>query len=151
MYASRADEWGIVPQDHLYASEQMLLPFSPLKQLLPEQIIWHLLNLKTEGTDLTVAGEDFAVVFDMSAGVMKSFRAGRQELLLSGPQPDFWRPPTDNDYGNGMEKRNADWREAGQKAVMKSAQISQPGMNSAEVRFTFDIPGPGQQKDCRRW
>ncbi|MCK7541787.1 MAG: hypothetical protein MZV63_68345 [Marinilabiliales bacterium] len=35
-----------------------------------------LLDLKTEGSDLTVAGEDFEVVFDMSAGVMKSFRKG---------------------------------------------------------------------------
>ncbi len=145
LYASRADEWGIIPQDHLYASEQMLLPFfaTPVPGA-GEDIA--LLDLKTEGSDLTIAGEEFAVVFDMSAGVMKSYRAGGVELLLSGPRPDFWRAPTDNDYGNAMEKRNAPWRDAGKGAVLKSARIGQPGMGSAEVNFSHEIPGPGNKK-----
>lgn len=145
MHVTRADEWGIVPQDHQYASEQMLLPvFTPAVRAGEKSLA--LLDLRTEGSELTVAGEDFAVVFDMSAGVMKSYVAGGQELLLSGPRPDFWRPPTDNDYGNGMEKRNAPWREAGNNAVMKSAHISQPVMGSAGVKFVFDIPGAGGKK-----
>ena len=145
MYVSRADEWGIIPQDHMYASEQMLLPFHAAAAAPGEEAL-ALLDTRTEGTDLTIAGENFEVVFDMSAGVMKSYRAGGRELLLSGPRPDFWRAPTDNDYGNGMEKRNAPWREAGARAVMKSAHISQPGMGSAGVKFTFEIPGVSGQK-----
>jgi beta-galactosidase len=145
MYVTRADEWGIVPQDHQYAAEQMLLPvFSSAEPAGEESLA--LLDLRTEGSELTIAGEGFSVVFDMSAGVIKSYIAGGQELLLSGPRPDFWRAPTDNDYGNGMEKRNAPWREAGQNAVMKSAHISQPAMGSAGVKFSFDIPGAGGKK-----
>jgi len=145
IYASRADEWGIIPQDHIYASEQFLLPFFS-NSMPEEEVKLALLDLRSEGTDLTVAGEGFSVVFDMSAGLMKSYLAGGRELLLSGPVPDFWRPPTDNDYGNGMVKRNAPWKEAGRKAVMRSANISQPGMGSAEVNFAFDIPGPDNMK-----
>ncbi|MFZ2287657.1 MAG: glycoside hydrolase family 2 TIM barrel-domain containing protein [Bacteroidales bacterium] len=145
IYASRADEWGIIPQDHIYAAEQFLMPFNGGSGPTAEESL-ALLNVKSEGTDLTVAGEDFSVVFDMSAGLMKSFIAGGRELLLSGPRPDFWRAPTDNDYGNGMEKRNAPWRDAGLKVVMKSAHISQPGMGTAEISFTFDIPGPDSKK-----
>ncbi len=145
IYASRADEWGIILQDHIYASEQFLLPlFSIAMSEVEEKLA--LLDLRSEGTDLTVAGEGFSVVFDMSAGRMKSYIADGRELLLSGPVPDFWRAPTDNDYGNGMEKRNAPWREAGRRAVMRSAHISQPGMGSAEVNFAFDIPGPDNMK-----
>lgn len=145
LHVSRADEWGLVPQDHMYASEQMLLPFHATAEALPEETL-AIIDTRTEGTDLTVAGEDFEVVFDMSTGIMKSYKAGGQELILSGPRPDFWRAPTDNDYGNGMEKRDAPWREAGSKAVLKSAHISQPGMGSAGVKFTFDIPGNGGKK-----
>jgi beta-galactosidase len=145
LYVSRADEWGIVPQDHQYASEQFLLPFHAEAASAGADHL-ALVNIQTEGKDLTVSGEDFTVVFDMSAGVMKSFRTGDQEFLRSGPQPDFWRAPTDNDYGNGMEKRNADWKEAGRNTVLKSAQISQPGMNSAEISFTFDVPGQDKRK-----
>jgi len=145
LYVSRADEWGVIPQDHMYASEQILLPFQAPAEAAAEESM-ALLDTRTDGSDLTFAGEDFEVVFDMSSGIMKSYKAGGQELLLSGPRPDFWRAPTDNDYGNGMEKRNAPWREAGSKAILKSAHISQPGMGSAGVKFTFDIPGQGGKK-----
>lgn len=145
LHVSRADEWGIIPQDHMYASEQMLLPFhAPAETAAEESMV--LLDTRTEGSDLTFAGEDFEIVFDMSSGIMKSYKAGDQELILSGPRPDFWRAPTDNDYGNGMDKRNAPWREAGSKAILKSAHISQPGMGSAGVKFTFEIPGQGGKK-----
>jgi len=144
-YVTRADEWGIVPQDHMYASEQMLLPFRA-EAVPPEKNNLALIDLSSKGSDLTVAGEDFAVVFDMSAGIMKSFTASGQELIQSGPVPDFWRAPTDNDYGNGMDKRDADWKNAGPKAVMKSAQIHQPGMDNAEIKFAYDIPGQDGRK-----
>ncbi len=145
LYASKADEWGIVPQDHIYASEQMLLPiFAGAKPVTGDGLA--LLDLKSEASDLTVAGEGFSVLFDMAAGVMKSYRVSGQELIISGPRPDFWRAPTDNDYGNGMEKRNAPWREAGSKAVIRSAHIGQPGMGTATVSFSFDIPGVDGKK-----
>ncbi|MCU0458315.1 MAG: DUF4981 domain-containing protein [Bacteroidales bacterium] len=140
LFVSRADEWGIVPQDHMYASEQMLLPVKA-EAASPAEENLALLDTRTEGSDLIIAGENSEIVFDMAAGVMKSYRVGGQEMILSGMRPDFWRAPTDNDYGNGMEKRNAPWREAGAKAVMKSAHISQPGLGSAGVKFTFEIPG----------
>ncbi len=144
LYASRSDEWGIIPQDHLYAAEQFLLPFSvPAGPPAGEPLT--LLDIRHGESDLAVAGEGFEVVFDMVTGRMRSFRYGGRELILSGLRPDFWRAPTDNDYGNGMEIRNAPWRMAGPDAVLKSAHISQPDMGTAEVRFSFDIPGSGER------
>ncbi len=139
-YMTRTDEWGIVPQDHLYASEQMLLPIY-MEEVESAVDNLALLDLNSDGNELTVAGEDFSVVFDMAAGVITSYTDRGEELLLSGPRPDFWRAPTDNDYGNRMDRRNADWKEAGEKAVMRTAHISRPGMESAEVGFIHDIPG----------
>ena len=154
LHVSRSDEWGIVPQDHMYASEQMVLPFNAQEAASgasgtsggsPDETL-ALIDTRTEGSALTFAGEDFEVVFDMASGMMKSYRSAGQELITSGPRPDFWRAPTDNDYGNGMERRNAPWREAGSRAVLKSARISQPGMGTAGVQFMFDIPGDGGKK-----
>ena len=145
IYLSRADEWGIVPQDHMYAEEQMLLPYK-IHGTTAGDTSLALLDLRTEGTGLTVAGENFSVVFDISAGIMKSYSFNGQEMIQSGLRPDFWRPPTDNDYGNGMDERDADWREAGQNSVMTSAHISQPGMNNAVITFSFDIPGNDRRK-----
>ncbi|MDX9772948.1 MAG: glycoside hydrolase family 2 TIM barrel-domain containing protein [Bacteroidales bacterium] len=140
LYVSRADEWGIVPPDNIYASEQMLLPLYAAAEPAREEEL-NLIDLSSEGSDLTIAGEGFSIVFDMVTGVMKSYRVDDQDLILSGLRPDFWRAPTDNDYGNGMEKRDAPWREAGSMSVMRSAHIEQPGMGIAVISFTYDIPG----------
>ena len=140
IYLSRADEWGIVPQDHIYASEQMTLPFYR-EPVAVEDDNLALVSLSNEGSDLVVAGENFSILFDLSKGFMKSFSYREQEMLIAGPRPDYWRPPTDNDYGNGMDKRLVDWKEAGAGALLKSAEITQPQMNEARVIFRFDIPG----------
>jgi beta-galactosidase len=140
LLVSRADEWGIIPQDHMYASEQILLPFHSGITAQAEESL-ELVDSRTEGSELIMAGENFEVIFDISSGIMKSYMVDGRELILSGLRPDFWRAPTDNDYGNRMEKRNAPWRQAGENAVMKSAHISQPGLGKAGVKFTFEIPG----------
>jgi len=145
IYLSRADEWGIVPLDHVYASEQMTLPFYK-EAVTAEANNLALVSLTNEGSDLIVAGENFSLLFDMSKGILKSYKYREHEMLLAGPRPDYWRPPTDNDYGNGIEKRLGDWKDAGTNAVMKSAEIKQPQMNEAIVRFTFDIPGSDGRK-----
>jgi len=43
---------------------------------------------------------------------MDSFLYKGEELIVEGPAPDFWRAPTDNDFGNGMPKRCAVWKDA---------------------------------------
>ncbi|MFK7949945.1 MAG: beta-galactosidase domain 4-containing protein, partial [Saprospiraceae bacterium] len=49
---------------------------------------------------------------------LRPVRFGRFDLnnvhqLKSQLQPNFWRPPNDNDFGNGMPERCAIWRNAG--------------------------------------
>jgi beta-galactosidase len=34
-----------------------------------------------------------------------------KKLLESGPKPDFWRAPIDNDFGNKMNKRLVYWED----------------------------------------
>ena len=71
--------------------------------------------LHTEETPdaIRVSGDDFTHRFDRATGTLASMRLGGRELLLSGPAPNFWRAPTDNDYGNGFPVRSGVWRLAG--------------------------------------
>ena len=61
---------------------------------------------------VTVSGRGFTVEFSRELGTLRSFRAGGRELVLSGPAPNFWRAPTDNDYGNGFPARSGVWKAA---------------------------------------
>ena len=51
---------------------------------------------------------------------MTSFKKGETEMLLSGPVPNFWRAPIDNDFGNNLHKRSRVWRTAGETRKVAS-------------------------------
>ena len=57
-----------------------------------------------------VHGEHFSALFSDLAGGLVSYRLGGRELLRGVPRPNFWRAPTDNDRGNGMPQRYAQWK-----------------------------------------
>ncbi|WP_300097969.1 glycoside hydrolase family 2 TIM barrel-domain containing protein [uncultured Alistipes sp.] len=52
--------------------------------------------------------------FDKRQGAVTSCRIRGRELFADGFgfRPNFWRAPTDNDYGNGMPRRAQCWKEA---------------------------------------
>ena len=62
------------------------------------------LQTKTEDKILEVSGENMKIIFDLASGKLTSYNFKGRELMLKGPEPDFWRPPTDNDYGYNMDK-----------------------------------------------
>jgi beta-galactosidase len=136
---SRSDEWNYVPEDHVYASAQFKLPIQGKPVVvIPDQL--SVLQTNTEGKKLEVSGSDIKIVFDLEKGKMESFLFKGKPILSKGPEPDFWRPPTDNDYGYDMDKKLGVWKKAGEKAVVKKANISQPEMGKAVITFEYDIP-----------
>jgi len=73
-----------------------------------------------------------------------SFRG--KELIKKAPEPDFWRPPTDNDYGYGMDRRLGIWKKAGERSIITKADIRQPEIGKVVVVFRYDIMDPGDKK-----
>ena len=69
-------------------------------------------SLQENENAVTVSGDGFSVAFDKKAGVMTSYKKGETEMLLSGPVPNFWRAPTDNDLGNNMQEWAKIWQDA---------------------------------------
>jgi beta-galactosidase len=143
--ASRPDEWNYVPEDHIYATGQFVMPFETAPVLAsPDPLA--LLQTTTSGTKLEVGGKDFRIIFNLEKGVMESLMAGGKEYLLKGPVPDFWRPPTDNDYGNRMDRRLAVWKKAGERIIVTGTDITQPGINKVVVTIRYDIKGLENEK-----
>ena len=55
-----------------------------------------------------------------------------------GPRPNFWRGPTDNDYGNGLPRRAGVWKQAG-KELKATADASMDG-NLAVLTVGYELP-----------
>lgn len=60
------------------------------------------------------------LVFDRSSGYLLSYTRGGKALLSSGPEPNFWRAPIENDFGNRMPERCALWKSFGEELVLQS-------------------------------
>ena len=86
------------------------------------------------------------LTFNLESGMLESFKYKEKELLLKGPEPDFWRPPTDNDYGYNMDKKLAIWKKAGERMKVTGADIRQPGMGKVVLVFRYDILGTEGEK-----
>jgi beta-galactosidase len=138
---SRSDSWNILPENHVYATEQFKLPVEG-EQVALSQDNLAVLQTKTVGNKLEVGGTDMTVLFNLESGRLESFKFKGTELILKGPEPDFWRPPTDNDYGYNMDRTLGIWKKAGEKAVVVKAEIRQPELGRVIVLFRYDIMGP---------
>ena len=64
------------------------------------------------GDKITVSGKNFSIVFNAAKGTMESYAYKKQQLLEQGPEPAFWRAPTDNDIGAGFNRNLRSWRNA---------------------------------------
>lgn len=103
--------------------------------------------------NLGVRGEHFEVLFSYLAGGLVSYRAGGKELLKGVLRPNFWRAPTDNDCGNAMPYRYAQWKIASLYASNRYRsrsyedenhytipEILEDGPDGVVIRFTYLMP-----------
>ncbi len=135
--ARRSDEWNLVPADHIYAAAQF--KYAEGKAVAPSADGLAALQTKTEGKNLEVAGNEMKLVFNLVSGRLESYNYKGKEIFRKGPEPDFWRPPTDNDYGYDMDMKLGVWKKAGERTRVTKAAINQPELGKVEVTFTYDI------------
>src|SRR5699024_9617692 len=60
--------------------------------------------------NIGVRGEHFEAMFSVLEGGLVSYRWAGREMIDEVPRPNFWRAPVDNDQGNQMPKRYAQWK-----------------------------------------
>lgn len=102
------------------------------------------------GHDFGVKGENFDVMFSYLNGGLVSYRYGGVEMIQMIPKPNFWRAPNDNDCGNLMQMRYAQWKIASMYLSHKyptgghypagyepKIQVHE---DCAEITFTYVMP-----------
>ncbi|NUR39560.1 MAG: DUF4981 domain-containing protein, partial [Streptomyces sp.] len=91
-------------------------------------------------SQVTVTGEDFTVTVDKKSGVITSYEAAGVQLIASGPAPNFWRAPTDNDHGNGQHTRNQTWRDAGARREVTDVTVRAVRDRAVEIKVAGTLP-----------
>ena len=132
-----------VPAGHEVAWDQFALPVrrAPAWQTPDGQR----LRTRQSAEWIEVAGGGFVVRFDQTAGTLASMRANGRDLIAGGPAPNFWRAPTDNDYGSGMPVRSGVWRRAGRPPArhLDSMTVAQQPGGPVRVASHYTIRSVG--------
>ena len=102
----------LIPAGHDIASEQFRLPIEPLA--IAEHKASGKTTVSTDGDVITVLSSRMQFVFNKKSGLVSSYKVNGTEYFAEGfgIQPNFWRAPTDNDYGNGGPKREQIWKQS---------------------------------------
>ncbi len=102
----------LIPAGHDIASEQFRLPIEPLA--MAEHKASGKTTVSTDGDVITVLSPRMQFVFNKRSGLVTSYKVNGTEYFAEGfgIQPNFWRAPTDNDYGNGGPKREQIWKQS---------------------------------------
>ena len=91
---------------------------------------------------LIVNGEDFTLEFNKHNGYLCRYDVNGMQLMEDGSllTPNFWRAPTDNDYGAGLQNRYAAWK----NPVLKLTSLKHAIENEqAVVRAEYDMQSIG--------
>ena len=102
----------LIPIGHEIASEQFRLPIEPLT--VAEHKASGKTTVSTEGDEVKVSSPRMQFVFNKKSGLVTSYKVNGIEYFAEGfgIQPNFWRAPNDNDYGNGQPKREQIWKQS---------------------------------------
>ena len=129
----------LIPIGHEIACDQFRLPIESPKKAFKTS--GPKLTVSTNGDNLSASSSKVNFIFNKKTGIVTSYKVDGTEYFSEGfgIQPNFWRAPTDNDYGNGMPKRLQIWKESSKNFNVTDATVTMDG-NNAVVNVNYLLP-----------
>ncbi|MDR2413985.1 MAG: DUF4981 domain-containing protein [Odoribacteraceae bacterium] len=129
----------LVPAGHVIAYDQFELPVHAPKPAYKDPGGPRLV-VDEAGNLITIHSPKVNVTFDKQQGILTSYRVDGQEYFAGGfgIQPNFWRGPTDNDYGSQAPLRLQVWKESSKNfKITRAAASVEEGVALLEVVYAL--------------
>jgi beta-galactosidase len=120
-FTTKGDE--IIPADFEVAREQFA--FKQNQFFEKEQTYGGLAKMSSDKNRLTIEAGKVVITFNKQRGTLENYLLGGKNMLEQAPEINFWRAPTDNDFGNGMQRKSNIWRNAGEARQLKDFQVKE--------------------------
>ncbi len=157
---------GLVPAGHIVAKDQLVLneykaPAMTLQNVTDMNIQTALPRIDDANSQcVMIEGENFNIQFAKADGFMDKYMVDGLDMIKEGAKltPNFWRAPTDNDFGAGLQQKYAVWKNPKFKLVslkseMKdglavvSAEYEMPSVSAGtKLQLTYEINNRGAVK-----
>jgi beta-galactosidase len=129
----------LLPRGFEVAWEQFKLPvFSPVENTDISR--YGPLKMEQSVKKIKISGDLFLLSFDRQSGTMDSLVYRGVQFIRKGPVPNFWRAPTDNDFGGDMPRRLAVWKEAGNNRQINDIEVEKLSPFEIQVQIKSTIP-----------
>ena len=119
------DNQPFIPKGFIVARDKFRLPIEPLPRTVKNEEGPSLtINDNTEM--VSICSEKVEFVFSKTEKNVKSYKLDGFEYISKGFgfQPNFWRGPTDNDYGNGAPNREQFWKKMSHEFKIDQCQAT---------------------------
>ncbi|MBR9853340.1 MAG: DUF4981 domain-containing protein [Algicola sp.] len=113
----------------------------------PKNIADNTFTIETLEGSIEVTNKIVSLKLDAEKGDIISWKFHGQTITKMPIQPNFWRPPTDNDLGNGMDKWAKIWQDASYN--LKPELIEQPKVSENSVSYTMQYHLPEDQAEIK--
>lgn len=124
---------GLIPANHEQAKEEFLLFENHQSQYSPDKSP---ITLNDNKDEIAVSGKDFEIKISKTSGSISSYLFKGKKLFETGPQINFWRPPNDNDFGAGLQKKLIEWKDAGKEGKLINITFNKDELG---VKIVSDI------------
>ena len=136
---------GLLPAGHTIAKQQLVLnPYKAPSMELKNQAKsnWEVVEPTLKENDeryLIVDGENFRIEFDKQNGYLSKYQVNGLDMMKEGSylKPNFWRAPTDNDFGAYLQRRYAVWKNPTIKLVSLQQRIAD---QQAIIEAAYELP-----------
>jgi len=120
----------LLPQNFEIAREQFVIEsqnyFANAKQLATSKV-------KDDKNEFVLSAANVVVKISKKTGLISYYSLKGEEYFNQYPEPNFWRAPTDNDFGNKMNIRNNIWRTAGKNCTLETIEVVEENGKSCVV------------------
>ncbi|HEY6977914.1 MAG TPA: glycoside hydrolase family 2 TIM barrel-domain containing protein, partial [Chitinophagaceae bacterium] len=72
----------------------------------------HAISIVDGNFSIALKNKNFTLRFNKENGDIESYEVKDKEIFKQGPEINFWRPPTDNDFGAGLQKKLEEWKDS---------------------------------------
>ena len=134
---------GLLPAGTEVAAQQVVIrekPFENLSIANNTSADSGIRLIESQKNYLIVENSNFRIDFNRENGFISRYEINGEEMLEKDSQilPNFWRAPTDNDYGAHLQKWFRPWRNPVMNLLNLKAEKTADGLIS--VKAEYDMP-----------
>ena len=135
---------GVLPAGHVAARQQLVVsPYQYVRNSFnggePSDSAVFALSVDDEDRNYLIIGNDrVRIEFDKHSGFLSRMDIDGKPMLKEHTEltPNFWRAPTDNDFGASLQQKYATWKQPGLKLVSLEKGIDH---SMVTVKAVYDL------------